>query len=157
MISREELKLRVRGVQRGAVVLHDRHLTVLASSPAAEELSPAFTEGVNLVRFTFIDAADSAGELGWPEASDQIVAMFRESFERSIEDDVFRGIVGELSTRSRRFAQVWARDVAAAAVGTTALRVSSEGNHLCFESISNADVEADGLLVFGVPAEVVLG
>jgi hypothetical protein len=102
-----EVMERLRGVP---AVVRDRHLTVIASTPLAKALSPSFEEGVNLARFTFIDAAVLSDEPCWTEASRTVAAMLRESLDDHDEDAPFRGLVGELSAKSERFSEEWADD-----------------------------------------------
>jgi hypothetical protein len=99
-------------------LVRDRHLTVIASNPLAKALSPSFEEGVNLARFTFIDAAVESGEPCWVEATHAVAAMLRESLDAHDEDAPFRGLVGELSAKSARFSEAWADDSQSEHAGT---------------------------------------
>lgn len=89
-------------------ILSDRHLTVVASNDAARAVSPSFVEGVNLVRFTFLEPHVRHTDPEWGPVADQVTAMLRDSLDQHEEDASFRDIVGELSARSREFAEAWA-------------------------------------------------
>jgi len=99
-------------------VLRDRHLTVIASNPLARALSPSYLPGVNIARFTFLDAAVFSDQPCWPEVTGQVAAMLRDSLEQHEEDAGFRDIVGELSAKSYDFSEMWALDVRPTDTGT---------------------------------------
>lgn len=92
-------------------LLRDRHLTVIAANPLARALSPSFVPGVNLARFTFIDAESFVGRGSHEQIQSQVTAMLRDSLDQHDEDAPFRGLVGELSARSPAFAAEWAKEV----------------------------------------------
>jgi len=94
--------------------LCDRHFTVMASNAAARAVSPAFVEGTNLARFTFLEPDVDRGHAMWPEASSQVAALLRESLDEHEADSSFHTIVGELSAHSRDFSVAWADDARAA-------------------------------------------
>ena len=94
--------------------LCDRHFTVMASNDAARAVSPAFVEGTNLARFTFLEPDVDRGHAMWPEASSQVAALLRESLDEHEADSSFHTIVGELSAHSRDFSVAWADDARAA-------------------------------------------
>jgi hypothetical protein len=94
--------------------LCDRHFTVMASNAAARAVSPAFVEGTNLARFTFLEPEVDRGHAMWPEASGQVAALLRESLDEHEADPSFHTIVGELSAHSRDFSVAWADDARAA-------------------------------------------
>jgi hypothetical protein len=88
----------------------DRYLTVVAANPMARTLSGAFRPTVNIARYAFLDPVVEDDSSDWVEATGQIAAMLRDSLEQHGEDDEFRALIGELSSRSRSFAQTWAHD-----------------------------------------------
>lgn len=88
----------------------DRHLTVVAANTAARALSAAFTEGVNLARFTFLDADIDRDRAMYDTAATQVAALLRESLDQHEGDPQFAGIVGDLSVLSVDFAGTWADD-----------------------------------------------
>lgn len=103
--------------------VHDKHLTVLAANALARAILPGLDVGINMARFTFLDeriATDATG------ISDEVASVLRESLQRHNEDPVFIEIVGELSARSREFAEAWANDDVRAPT-TRAHRLEPEG------------------------------
>lgn len=95
-------------------LLCDRHFTVVASNEAARALSPGFEQGMNLVRFTFLEPDIDRGHAMWGEAAGQVAALLRESLDEHDPDRDFRRIVGELSAHSRDFSIAWADESQAA-------------------------------------------
>jgi hypothetical protein len=108
-------------------VLLDRHLRVLAATRLARALSPGFRPGVNLVRFTFLDAAGRQDSPSWRAAADQIAALLRESLDRHEGDRGFPAVVGELSATSAAFARSWAGGAPAASSGSVDLPDTAVG------------------------------
>jgi hypothetical protein len=110
--ARRRLKDRVESVGGVPALVRDRHLTVIASNPLARALSPGFTEGVNLARFTFIDSAGYEGAECWGAATAEVAAMLRASLDQHADDTPFRTVVGELSATSAPFSEQWAAEAA---------------------------------------------
>jgi len=84
--------------------VRDRHLNIVASNGLAKEISPIFTEGVNLARIVF-----TPGELPFGVEIDpqQTVDKLKESLERYESDAEFETIVDELSSVSSAFVEAW--------------------------------------------------
>jgi len=130
-------------------VLRDRHLTVIASNPLARALSPSYTAGVNLARFTFLDAAVFSDLPCWPEVSGQVAAMLRDSLEQHEEDARFRDIVGELSAKSTDFSEMWAHDARPTDTGTANYRHDAVGEFtLSYRQLWVAEDHDDVLMVW---------
>ena len=105
------------------VIVRDEHLDVLASNRLAREVSPGFSPGVNLARFTFLNSWTEDVTDHWADVSGQVVALLRQELEGRPTDDSFRPLIGDLAVRSEQFAAIWAGDRATPrGVGT----VSSE-------------------------------
>ncbi|MFB2581665.1 hypothetical protein ACEXQD_10455 [Herbiconiux sp. P15] len=132
-------------------VLCDRHFTVVGANDAARALSPAFTEGVNLARFTFVDADIDRDDAMYDTAANQVAAMLRESLDQHHGDDQFRGIVGDLSVMSSDFAVAWADDsLSAKAAGVIDFTATPVGLiRLGYQVLRVAGTEDDSLLVWG--------
>ena len=62
----------------------------------------------NFARFVFLDPRADAFYLDWEDAAYQTVARLRVEAGRSPTDRALSDLVGELSTRSARFATLWA-------------------------------------------------
>ena len=118
MPQRADIRAMIEDWHTVPAVLRDRHLTVVASNALARALSPGYVEGVNIARFTFLDAASFSDQPCWPEITGQVGAMLRDSLEQHEEDARFRDIVGELSTKSDAFSEAWAEDARPTDTGT---------------------------------------
>ena len=79
---------------------------VLAANPLARALSPLLEPGTNLVRTAFLDTDDAVGE---PDMRPDLVACLRGLAGTDVDDQELVALVGELSVRSERFRQLWAR------------------------------------------------
>ncbi|MGA1837920.1 hypothetical protein VD659_13425 [Herbiconiux sp. 11R-BC] len=99
----------LEGWASAPVVLCNRRLDVLASTALAVSLSPGFAPGTNLVRFAFLGPAEQREHPRWAEMATVTAGMLRESVDEHDHDRGAERIIGELSTRSREFAEVWAR------------------------------------------------
>jgi hypothetical protein len=109
--ARDWVAAAIAGWSNVPALIRDRHLTVVAANPLARALSPSFEPGVNLARFTFIDAAPFERDGLHEEFRTQVAAMLRDSLDQHEEDAPFRDLVGELSARSLPFAEAWATEV----------------------------------------------
>ncbi|UFS60413.1 MmyB family transcriptional regulator [Subtercola endophyticus] len=108
--SRSAIQAMISSWSGVPALLCDRHMTVVSSNGAARALSPAFTEGINLARFTFLDAGIDRGRDMYDTAANQVAALLRESLNQHAGDAQFRGIVGDLSVMSIDFSAAWADD-----------------------------------------------
>lgn len=104
-----------------AAVVADRHLTVIGANDLAVSLTPAFSPGENLARFTFLHPSFDPAVGRWAEMGGQVAAMLRESHEQSDDDHLFQRVIGELSANSRAFSVLWADE------STSALRAGTAG------------------------------
>jgi transcriptional regulator with XRE-family HTH domain len=86
-----------------------RYMDVLAANPIATALAPYYAKGENLVRATFLDprVCDMHGD--WEHLTESTVAGLRSLVGPDIDDPRLNELVGELSVRSERFRQLWAR------------------------------------------------
>ncbi|GAA1958117.1 helix-turn-helix transcriptional regulator [Agromyces allii] len=62
----------------------------------------------NFARFVFLDPRSGAYYRDWDDAARQTVALLRSEAGRSPHDRALSDLIGELSTRSDRFAVLWA-------------------------------------------------
>jgi transcriptional regulator with XRE-family HTH domain len=92
---------------------------VLAANPLATALSPMYTPGVNYVREAFLQPSVRAlYRYDWERITETSVAALRALVGTDVDDPRLIELVGELSIRSERFRQLWARyDVQPHAVG----------------------------------------
>ncbi|MGA5200446.1 helix-turn-helix domain-containing protein [Streptomyces variegatus] len=98
-------------------------LDVIAANPLARALySVIYTDArkaPNLARFTFLDPQAHRFWRDWDQVADDLVAHLRASAGATPYDRTLTDLVGELSTRSDTFRQLWARhDVRAYGRGT---------------------------------------
>jgi transcriptional regulator with XRE-family HTH domain len=86
-----------------------RYMDVLAANPLAAALMPWYVKGENLVRAAFLDrrVRDMYGD--WEHVTESTVAGLRALVGPDVDDPRLNELVGELSVRSERFRQLWAR------------------------------------------------
>jgi hypothetical protein len=84
-------------------------MDVLAVNPLATALLPWYVKGENLVRAAFLDprVRDIYGD--WEEVTEVTLAGLRALVGPDVDDPCLNELVGELSVRSERFRQLWAR------------------------------------------------
>jgi transcriptional regulator with XRE-family HTH domain len=86
-----------------------RYMDVLTVNPLAAALMPWYVKGENLVRAAFLDrrVRDMYGD--WERVTESTVAGLRALVGPDVDDPRLNELVGELSVRSERFRQLWAR------------------------------------------------
>jgi transcriptional regulator with XRE-family HTH domain len=86
-----------------------RYMDVLAVNPLGAALMPWYVKGENLVRAAFLDqrVRDMYGD--WERVTESTVAGLRALVGPDVDDPRLNELVGELSVRSERFRQLWAR------------------------------------------------
>lgn len=84
-------------------------LDVLAANSMARALSPGFAPGQNFLRWRLVEPAAREFFVDWDEATDVAVSGLREAAASNPDDPRLRSLVDELSTRSERFRELWAR------------------------------------------------
>lgn len=96
-----------------------RLMDVLASNSLARALSPQYRPGVNLLRAAFLDPADRELHQDWDRATEESVSGLRALAGADLDDPRLNELVGDLSLRSERFRQLWARQDVRQKVGGT--------------------------------------
>jgi transcriptional regulator with XRE-family HTH domain len=86
-----------------------RYMDVLAVNPLATALAPYYVKGENLVRVAFLDARLRDMYEEWERIAETTVAGLRALVGPDVDDARLNELVGELSVRSERFREVWAR------------------------------------------------
>jgi hypothetical protein len=105
-----------------------RHLDVLAVNALARAAFPAFVEGANVVRLTFLDAATRDCYLEWDKVAQETVASLRAAAGADPDDPRLAELVGELSVKSPEFRAWWARhEVKAKTRGTKKVLTTAVG------------------------------
>jgi transcriptional regulator with XRE-family HTH domain len=87
----------------------NRYTDVLAVNALAKALSPNYRVGANLLRAVLLDPAERRLRRDWEELTKDGVAAFRAEAGSDVDDPRLMELVGELSVRSERFRQLWAR------------------------------------------------
>jgi transcriptional regulator with XRE-family HTH domain len=94
--------------------IQGRHLDVLAVNALAAALAPYYRVGVNLLRAVFVEEQFRDGFEDWDHTARGIVAALRARIGPDLDDPVLAELVGDLSLRSEKFRQLWARHDAGA-------------------------------------------
>jgi transcriptional regulator with XRE-family HTH domain len=89
--------------------VHGRYLDVLAVNSLAAALIPYYVRGENLVRAAFLDPRVRDMYGNWEHVTQSTVAGLRALVGPEDDDPRLNELVGELSLRSERFRQLWAR------------------------------------------------
>jgi len=79
------------------------------ANPLATALAPYYAKGENLVRAAFLDPRVRDMYRGWERITENTVAALRALVGPDVDDPRLNELVGELSVRSDRFRQLWAR------------------------------------------------
>jgi hypothetical protein len=111
---------------------------------------PYHRAGVNLVRAAFLDPQVAETHGDWESATEGAVASLRALTGPDVDDPQLEELVGELSVRSERFRQLWARhDVRPKRAGTAHLEHPQVGPlELGYEKIPLPDVDRMTLVMF---------
>lgn len=110
------LDLFVLGLEVPAMIL-DSYSTILVSNAAAQALSVGMMPGTNRLRWEFTDPEARRVNPYWEQTAAGAIAHLRARFGAESGDDRLHSLVGELSVRSDRFRQLWARHDVRAATG----------------------------------------
>jgi transcriptional regulator with XRE-family HTH domain len=89
--------------------VYGRYMDILAANTLATALVPFYTKGENLVRAVFLDPRVPDIYGNWEDVTMSTVASLRVRVGPDIDDPRLNELVGELSVRSERFRQLWAR------------------------------------------------
>lgn len=87
----------------------NKYRDVLAANPLAVALSPLMRPGTNRLLALFTDPEAAAYHPDWELSTAGIVAQLRAEVGTDTDDERFQALVGELSLKSERFRQLWAR------------------------------------------------
>lgn len=127
-VVHEEVQLLIDSWPLAAAVVHNRYVDVLATNALARALSPNYRIGVNNLVSLLTDPADRALHEGWEGLTTRSVALLRSMVGQRGDDPQLRALVAELSARSDRFRELWARnDVIEVSTGVHVLRHPTAG------------------------------
>jgi transcriptional regulator with XRE-family HTH domain len=130
--------------------VYGRYMDVLAANPLAIALAPYHAPGHNLVRAAFFDprVRDMYGDWEW--VTESTVAGLRALVGPDVDDPRLNELVGELSVRSERFRQLWARhDARPKRSGTSLLDHPQVGPlELSYEKLPIPDTNCQTLVIY---------
>ncbi|MGI5191633.1 helix-turn-helix domain-containing protein [Promicromonospora sp. CA-289599] len=127
--------------------IEGRYLDVLAANPLASAISPRLVTGGNRLRDVFLSEAEQDLFEDWKRAAAALLAGFRKTVGRSVDDPRVVELVGELSVASPEFRRLWARhDIAErTGAGVTFDHPAVGALHLDREKLAVAG--ADGVML----------
>jgi transcriptional regulator with XRE-family HTH domain len=110
-----------------AYVVNERR-DVLAATPLAGRVNPAWTPGTNLAEFAFLDPRARAVYPEWSLIAGQTVAGLRASAALETAGDEVGRLIDELRQQDGTFAAMWAaQDVYDRTIGTKQIAVQGHG------------------------------
>ncbi len=130
--------------------VYGRCMDVLVANPLAAALAPYYRPGENLVRATFLDPRLRDRYEDWDRAAAASVAALRALVGPDADDPHLNELVGELSVRSERFRQLWARhDARPKRSGTTHIQHPQVGPlELGYEKLPIPDADRQTLCIY---------
>jgi hypothetical protein len=125
-------------------------MDVLAVNAMATALAPYYVKGENLVRAAFLDPRVRDMHGNWEHVTESTVAELRLLVGPDVDDPRLNELVGELSVRSERFRQLWARhDARPKRGGTTRIDHPLVGPlDLSYERLPIPDTDRQTLAVY---------
>jgi hypothetical protein len=123
---------------------------VLAANPLATAVAPYHAPGHNLVRAAFLDPRVRDMYGNWDYVTESTVALLRAHVGPDVDDPRLNELVGELSVRSERFRQLWARhDARPKRSGTSLLDHPQVGPlELSYEKLPIPDSGCQTLVIY---------
>src|SRR5882757_8512744 len=130
--------------------VYGRYMDVLAANPLATALVPYYRAGINLVRASFLDPRVGDAHGDYERVTESSVASLRALTGPDVDDPQLEELVGELSVRSERFRQLWARhDVKPKRSGRTRIDNPQVGPlELGYEKLPIADTDRLTLVLY---------
>jgi transcriptional regulator with XRE-family HTH domain len=130
--------------------VHGRYMDVLAANRLASALVPYYRVGENLVRAAFLDPRVRDMYDDWDRVTESTVAGLRALVGPDVDDPRLAELVGELSVRSERFRQLWARhDVRPKRAGKTHMDHPQVGPlDLAYEKLPIPNTDCQTLVVY---------
>ncbi len=130
--------------------VYGRYMDVLAANPLATAVAPYHAPGHNLVRAAFLDPRVRDMYADWEYVTESTVAGLRALVGPDVDDPRLNELVGELSVRSERFRQLWARhDVRPKRSGISLLDHPQVGPlELSYEKLPIPDTNCQTLVIY---------
>ncbi|MGW7682889.1 helix-turn-helix transcriptional regulator [Kribbella sp. NPDC054772] len=111
-VARLSLQWALDAIKDGVAIVRDPHQNLLATNALGRAFySPVIGDGgrvPNLARFQFLDPASRDFYPDWDLFAQMCVGIMRAEAGRDPHDSGLQDLVGELSTRSETFRQLWA-------------------------------------------------
>ena len=136
-------------------LVQSRYLDVLAANTMAQAFSPNMRPGANRLRAALLDPAEADLHADWEKSTATAVAQLRATMGAESDDPRMVELVGELSMKSERFRQLWARqDVVRPAGGLARLHHPDVGNlALHREKLTIAGTDGQVLVIYHAEPE----
>ncbi|MFD7155952.1 helix-turn-helix domain-containing protein [Kribbella sp. NPDC059898] len=99
----------IDGWPNNPAYVQNKYTDVLAVNAFAAALSPNYRVGVNLLTAVLLDPRERDLRRDWEDLSEEGVAVLRAELGPNVDDPRLKELVGDLSVRSERFRQLWAR------------------------------------------------
>ncbi|MBM0233944.1 helix-turn-helix domain-containing protein [Micromonospora sp. STR1_7] len=99
----------ITGWPSNPAYVQTRFFDLVAANSLATALSSNYAPGVNLLEAAFLDPAERTLRRDWDEMTAEGVAILRAHAGPNVNHPRLVELVGELSVRSERFRQLWAR------------------------------------------------
>jgi transcriptional regulator with XRE-family HTH domain len=99
----------IEGWPNNPAYVQNKYTDVLAVNALCTALSPNYAVGVNLLSAVLLDPQERQLRRDWDELTEEGVAILRTELGPNVDDPRLTELVGELSVRSERFRQLWAR------------------------------------------------
>ena len=130
--------------------VYGRYMDVLAANTLATALAPYYAPGENLVRAAFLDSRLADRYDDWERVTQSTVAALRALVGADVDDPRLIELVGELSVRSERFRQLWARhDIRPKGSGTSTINHPQIGRlELNYEKLPLPNTDRQTLAIY---------
>jgi transcriptional regulator with XRE-family HTH domain len=130
--------------------VYGRYMDVLAANALATTLAPHYVPGTNLLRMAFLDPRTRDLYNDWERVTASSVAALRALVGPDVDDPRLNELVGELSVRSERFRELWARhDARPKRSGTTRIEHPQVGPlELQYEKLPIPDADRQTLCIY---------
>jgi hypothetical protein len=89
--------------------VQNKYTDVLAVNALGRAITPNLRVGVNLLTKMLLDPAVGTFHRDWEDLTEEAVAVLRSELGSDVDDPRLVELVGDLSVRSERFRQLWAR------------------------------------------------
>ncbi|MFC6161784.1 helix-turn-helix domain-containing protein [Kribbella jiaozuonensis] len=99
----------IDGLPNHPAYVQNKYTDCLAVNPLCAALSPNYVVGVNLLSAVLLDPRERELRRDWDDLTEEGVAILRTELGPNVNDPRLKELVGDLSVRSERFRQLWAR------------------------------------------------